>query len=46
VVGGNPDGSPYRGTLEVIPHGGVYQLRWSAGIQYNGAPIPSDEGSL
>jgi hypothetical protein len=39
VVGSNPDGSPYRGTLEVIPHGGVYQFRWSAGIQYDGIGV-------
>src|SRR5258706_7934327 len=39
VVGSNPDGSPYRGTLEVIPHGGVYQFRWSAGTQYDGIGV-------
>src|SRR5260370_30336030 len=36
VVGSNPDGSTYKGTLEVIPHGDVYQFRWSAGTQYDG----------
>ncbi len=39
VVGSNPDGSPYRGTLEIIPHGDVYQFRWSAGTQYDGIGV-------
>jgi hypothetical protein len=39
VVGSNPDGSPYRGTLEVILHGDVYQFRWSAGTQYDGIGV-------
>jgi hypothetical protein len=39
VLGSNPDGSPYRGTLEIIPHGDVYQFRWSAGTQYDGVGV-------
>jgi hypothetical protein len=39
VVGSNPDGSPYRGTLEVISHGDVYQFRWNAGTQYDGVGV-------
>ncbi len=39
VVGSNPDGTPYRGTLGVIPHGDVFQFRWSAGTQYDGIGV-------
>jgi hypothetical protein len=39
IVGSNPDGSPYRGTLEIIPHGDVYQFRWNAGTQYDGVGV-------
>src|SRR5947207_14882740 len=39
VVGSNPDGGSYKGTLEVIPHGDVYQLRGNAGPQYDGAGL-------
>ncbi len=39
VVGSNPDGSPYRGTLEIISHGDVYQFRWNAGTQYDGVGV-------
>ena len=39
VVGSNPDGSPYRGTLEIILHGDVYQFRWNAGTQYDGVGV-------
>ena len=39
VVGGNPNGSEYKGTLEVIPHGDVYQFRWDAGTQYDGVGV-------
>ena len=31
VTGTNPNSAPYRGTLEIIPHGDVYQFRWVAG---------------
>jgi len=39
VAGTNEDGSPYRGELEVIRHGDVYQFRWNAGQQYDGIGI-------
>jgi hypothetical protein len=39
VVGSNPDGGRYRGTLEIIPHGSVYQFRWNAGTQYDGVGV-------
>src|SRR5437016_1474246 len=39
VVGSNPDGGGYKGTLEVIPHGDVYQFRWNAGTQYDGVGV-------
>ena len=39
VTGSNPDGGVYKGTLEVIQHGDVYQFRWNAGTQYNGVGV-------
>ena len=39
ITGTNPDGSPYRGTLEVISRGDVYQFRWNAGAQYDGVGV-------
>ena len=39
VIGTNPDGSEYRGTLNVTPRGGVYQFRWEAGGQYEGVGV-------
>lgn len=39
VVGTNPNGSPYKGDLEVIKHGDVYQFRWSAGSQSDGVGV-------
>ncbi|MGH9872414.1 MAG: hypothetical protein ACRD9S_08105 [Pyrinomonadaceae bacterium] len=39
VSGSNPNGSPYKGALEVIRHGDVYQFRWNAGQQYDGIGI-------
>ena len=39
VVGSNPNGAPYRGTLEVITRGDVYQFRWNAGTQYDGVGV-------
>ena len=39
VTGSNPDGGAYKGTLEIIPHGGVYQFRWKAGTQYDGVGV-------
>jgi hypothetical protein len=41
IVGTNEDGSPYRGALEVIRHGDVYQFRWNAGKQYDGVGVPN-----
>jgi hypothetical protein len=39
VTGTNPNGTVYRGTLEIIPHGDVYQFRWNAGTQYDGVGV-------
>ena len=39
VVGSNPNGAPYKGTLEVITRGDVYQFRWNAGTQYDGVGV-------
>ena len=39
IVGGNPNGGAYKGTLEVISHGDVYQFRWNAGTQYDGVGV-------
>src|SRR5437867_561522 len=39
VAGTNPNGSAYKGALEVIPHGDVYQFRWSAGNQSDGVGV-------
>jgi hypothetical protein len=41
VVGTNPGGGPYRGVLEVIKRGDVYQFRWKAGPQYDGIGVPN-----
>jgi hypothetical protein len=41
VAGTNEDGSPYKGELEVLRHGDVYQFRWNAGKQYDGIGIPN-----
>ena len=41
VAGTNEDGSPYKGALEVIKHGDVYQFRWNAGRQYDGIGVPN-----
>lgn len=39
VTGTNPNGSTYKGALEVIAHGDVYQFRWSAGNQSDGVGV-------
>ena len=39
VAGENPDGARYKGKLEVIARGNVYQFRWNAGTQYNGVGV-------
>jgi len=39
ITGTNPDGGGYKGSLEVLPHGDVYQFRWSAGNQSDGVGI-------
>jgi len=39
ITGTNPNGAPYKGTLEIIAHGDVYQFRWNAGAQYDGVGI-------
>lgn len=41
IVGTNEDGSPYKGALQVIKHGDVYQFRWNAGKQYDGVGVPN-----
>lgn len=43
VLGSNPNGTTYKGTLEVIPHGGVYQFRWNAGMQYDGVGVQNGD---
>jgi hypothetical protein len=45
ITGTNPDGAAYKGTLEVIPHGDVYQFRWNAGSQYDGVGIVNGDVS-
>jgi hypothetical protein len=39
ITGTNPDGAPYKGTLEVITRGDVYQFRWNAGSVYDGVGV-------
>ncbi len=39
VIGTNENGSPYKGSLEVIKQGDVYQFRWDAGKQYDGVGV-------
>jgi hypothetical protein len=39
IVGNNPTGTMYRGTLQIIEHGDVYQFRWNAGNQYDGVGV-------
>ena len=39
ITGTNPDGASYKGTLEVITRGDVYQFRWNAGSQYDGVGV-------
>lgn len=39
ITGTNPNGTIYRGALEVIEHGDVYQFRWNAGNQYDGVGV-------
>ena len=39
VVGTNVNGSSYKGDLEVIKHGDVYQFRWSGGASYDGVGV-------
>lgn len=43
VTGTNPNSASYRGTLEIIPHGDVYQFRWTAGSQYDGVGVVNGE---
>src|SRR5256714_13597289 len=39
IVGTNPNGATYKGTLEVIARGDVYQFKWNAGTQYDGVGV-------
>jgi hypothetical protein len=39
VAGSNPGGGNYKGTLEIIRQGDVYQFRWNAGTQYDGVGV-------
>src|ERR1044071_1959052 len=43
VVGTNPNGTGYKGTLEVIKQGDVYQFRWKAGTQYDGVGVQNGD---
>jgi hypothetical protein len=39
ITGTNPDGGAYKGTMEVIARGDVYQFKWDAGSQYDGIGV-------
>lgn len=39
VAGSNPNGTTYKGTLEIFSRGDVYQFRWDAGTQYDGVGV-------
>ncbi len=39
MSGNNPSGTVYKGTLDVINRGDVYQFRWNAGEQYDGVGV-------
>lgn len=40
ITGTNPDGGAYKGTLQVITRGDVYQFRWTSGsAQYDGVGV-------
>src|SRR2546421_11091168 len=43
IVGTNPNGAAYKGTLEVITRGDVYQFRWNAGTQYDGIGVQNEK---
>lgn len=42
VSGSNPSGTTYKGTLEVIKRGDVYQFRWNAGAQSDGVGVANN----
>jgi hypothetical protein len=42
ITGTNPTGTSYKGTLQIIPHGDVYQFRWNAGGQYDGVGVENE----
>src|SRR5258705_11234346 len=44
ITGANEDGSPYKGELEIIKQGEVYQFRWNAGKQYDGVGVENGRG--
>jgi hypothetical protein len=39
ITGDNPNGTNYKGTLEVIKRGDVYQFKWNAGSEYDGVGV-------
>ncbi|MCB1164774.1 MAG: fibronectin-binding protein [Leptospiraceae bacterium] len=40
VQGSNPDGSPYRGTVQITRDGDAYKFEWNiAGQQYSGVGV-------
>lgn len=39
VTGTNENGGAYKGDLEVIKHGDVYQFRWTGGATYDGVGV-------
>jgi hypothetical protein len=43
VTGTNVNGTAYKGDLEVIKHGDVYQFRWSGGPSYDGVGVQLGE---
>src|ERR1043166_6735882 len=39
ILGINPNGDRYTGTLEVIAHGDVFEFLWNAGRKYSGIGV-------
>lgn len=43
VTGTSQDGSSYKGALDVIEHGSVYQFSWNVGSKYEGIGIKTQD---
>jgi hypothetical protein len=39
ITGTNPTGTQYKGTLDVITRGDVYEFKWHAGTEYDGVGV-------